>query len=115
MEERLEDSHPHILLIRQAVRAIKQNAPDDIHMSQRYATLLDIYVNAALRSSPSAVISEDIFRWEHDDSSTSNCGPVQGYTLDQGNNVMFDSSFCNYLPDMVGLDDIFSWLPAGSD
>ncbi|GMG22455.1 unnamed protein product [Aspergillus oryzae] len=115
VEERLEDSHPHILLIRQAVRAIKQNAPDDIHMSQRYATLLDIYVNAALRSSPSAVISEDIFRWEHDDSSTSNCGPVQGYTLDQGNNVMFDSSFCNYLPDMVGLDDIFSWLPAGSD
>ncbi|KJK62537.1 hypothetical protein P875_00095241 [Aspergillus parasiticus SU-1] len=115
VEERLEDGHPHIVLIRQAVRAIKQNAPDDIHMSQRYATLLDIYVNAALRSPPSAVISQDIFRWEHDDPSTPNCDPVQGCTLDQGNNVMFDSSFCNYLPDMVGLDDILSWLPPGSD
>ncbi|KAE8419006.1 hypothetical protein BDV36DRAFT_282582 [Aspergillus pseudocaelatus] len=115
VEERLEDGHPHILLIRQAVRAVKENAPDDMHMSQRYATLLDVYVNAALRSPPSAVISQDIFGLEFDDSSTSNCDHFQGSTLDQVSNIMYDFSFPNYLPDMVGLNDIFSFLPPGSD
>ncbi|PLB53334.1 hypothetical protein P170DRAFT_445109 [Aspergillus steynii IBT 23096] len=31
--------------------AVRQNAPDDIHMSQRYADLLEVLINAALRPS----------------------------------------------------------------
>lgn len=44
------DNHSMDLIIK-AIDGIKQNAPDDIHMSQRYAALLEILVKAALRTS----------------------------------------------------------------
>ncbi|KAL4875784.1 hypothetical protein BJY04DRAFT_211006 [Aspergillus karnatakaensis] len=49
-EEQLDSTNPFIKLIVRAIEAMKQNAPDDIHMSQRYATLLDIIVTAALQT-----------------------------------------------------------------
>ncbi|KAK5026394.1 zinc finger transcriptional activator [Exophiala sideris] len=57
-EGTLDESHPNIRLIRAAVAAMKRNSPDDIHMSQRFSTFVEIVVTAAVRSSASVASSQ---------------------------------------------------------
>lgn len=86
------------------VDATRQGAPDDIHMSQRYATLLDILINAALRTS-SASISWSSY------SNTLLMGTslMESNDLDLGDDLIYDiydSNFWDTLPDMVRLNSV---------
>ena len=87
------------------IDGIKQNAPDDIHMSRRYAVLLEILVNAAVRTSQSATT-------QHNGADPSSCTdpgqleyPFVGInTSGVGEDWIWDPSLWESLPDMIGLD-----------
>lgn len=110
IEEQLDGSHPRIFRILSAVDAIKQNAPDDIHMAQRYATLLDILVSAATRSSSNAThgVTQDE---AHRTSGTANAdylaNPYDSQFLDTATgDSIYDPHFWDSLPDMIGLNNV---------
>ncbi|KAL4892388.1 hypothetical protein BDV59DRAFT_202534 [Aspergillus ambiguus] len=117
-EEPLSRTNPHINLILQTVNGIRDNAPDDIHMSQRYAELLEILINTAMRPSTMNYNNNDLSgsdggsnrRVVGDHSSPDRVG--RGTLLDAGNPLglgddwIYDSSFWDTLPDMVGLNSI---------
>ncbi|OJJ02287.1 hypothetical protein ASPVEDRAFT_83796 [Aspergillus versicolor CBS 583.65] len=110
IEKRLDGSDPHIFRILSAVDAIKQNAPDDIHMAQRYATLLDILVSAATRSSSNA--THDVTQDEaHRTSGIANAdylaNPYDSQFLDTATgDSIYDPHFWDSLPDMIGLNNV---------
>lgn len=91
------------------MQAIKENAPDDIHMSQRYALLVDFLVKVALRSSSSPVADQGASLTNANIPSivdhTSNTSFLD-LALDQSVNLVNIANFWDYLPDVVGLDDI---------
>lgn len=110
IEEQLDSSDPRIFRILSAVDAIKQNAPDDIHMAQRYATLLDILVSAATRSSSNAThgVTQDE---PHRTSDTANAdylaNPYNSQVLDSATgDSIYDPNFWDSLPDMIGLNNV---------
>lgn len=111
MEERLDGSNPRIFRILSAVDAIKQNAPDDIHMAQRYATLLDILVSAATRSSSNATHSVTQDEEAYRTSGTANHLPntyLDSQILDSSatGDSIYDPDFWDSLPDMIGLNNV---------
>jgi hypothetical protein len=108
----LDDSDPRIFRILSVVAAIKKNAPDDIHMAQRYATLLDILVSAATRLGPNATRGV-----AHDEANqpsyiASYLGNTYNTYLDSNvfnsmaGDSIYDPNFWDSLPDMVGLDNM---------
>ncbi|RDW86628.1 Zn(II)2Cys6 transcription factor domain-containing protein [Aspergillus mulundensis] len=104
-EEQLDRSSPRIRLIRGVVDALKQNAPDDVHMAQRYAALLEILINAALRS-----CAGDPVRQRESSPLYTAMGPEVG--IDTAADWIYGSEFWDSLPDMVGLNGVSSlFLP----
>ncbi|KAL2808451.1 hypothetical protein BJX63DRAFT_35241 [Aspergillus granulosus] len=102
-EERLDRSSPRIRLIINVVDTIKENSPDDVHMAQRYATLLEILINAALKSCAG----------EPTVQPRENSPSIPRYNtmgLDGGihpaGDWMYGAEFWDSLPDMVGLDSV---------
>ncbi|KAL4901259.1 hypothetical protein BDW74DRAFT_187735 [Aspergillus multicolor] len=107
-EERLDRSSPRIRLILGVVDAIKENSPDDVHMAQRYAALLEILINAALNS-----CAADTDRPRESSpvlSRYTTIGPDVG--IDTEGDWIYGSEFWDSLPDMVGLNSVSSlFLP----
>ncbi|GAM39031.1 hypothetical protein TCE0_034r10244 [Talaromyces pinophilus] len=100
-EEQLDSTNPYIGLIMKVVDATRQGAPDDIHMSQRYATLLDILIKAALRTS-----SASISRSSYSNTVLTGTSLMESNDLDLGDDLIYgiyDSNFWDTLPDMVRL------------
>ncbi|RAH75416.1 Zn(II)2Cys6 transcription factor [Aspergillus aculeatinus CBS 121060] len=103
--EHVDRPNTSVSLITRVVETMKHNAPDDVHMSQRYAALLDIIVHAALRTSQDR---------DRDRDRTAHPSPLpaahntllEGTELGLGEEWIFDASFWNTLPDMVGLDGV---------
>ena len=86
------------------VDATRQGAPDDIHMSQRYATLLDILINAALRTSLAS-----ISRSSYSNTLLMGTSLMESNDLDLGDDLIYgiyDSNFWDTLPDMVHLNSV---------
>ncbi|RAL12624.1 uncharacterized protein BO97DRAFT_477671 [Aspergillus homomorphus CBS 101889] len=109
-EERLDHSSPRIRLILNVVDSIKENSPDDVHLAQRYAALLEILVHAALEScarGPSVRPGEG-----------SPAIPRYGLInfedrIDPAGDWIYGSEFWDSLPDMVGLDSVSNlFIPA---
>lgn len=108
-EERLDSSDPRIFRILSAVDAIKQNAPDDIHMAQRYATLLDILVSAATRSFSNAthsVTQDEAYRASDTANYLANPDPDSQILGSATGDFIYDPNFWDSLPDMIGLDNV---------
>lgn len=83
----------------------KQNAPDDIHMSRRYAVLLEILLNKALQASQPVTPRSN----RTDFNSHASLHPVEVpqfniHELNLGEEWMYDPNFWETLPDMVGLN-----------
>lgn len=106
-------TNPHIDLILRTVDAIRHNAPDDIHMSQRYADLLEILITAALR--PSTLTNGNVMSGSDRREVRDHCASpfrrgggsiVESHQLNLGDEWIYDSSFWDSLPDMVGLNSI---------
>jgi hypothetical protein len=105
----LDGSDPRILRILSVVAAIKKNAPDDIHMAQRYATLLDILVSAATRSGPNAtcgVAHDEANQPSHIASYLGNTYLDSNVFNSTAGDSIYDPNFWDSLPDMVGLDNM---------
>ncbi|KAJ0422895.1 hypothetical protein BJY00DRAFT_310497 [Aspergillus carlsbadensis] len=105
-EDRLDRSSARIQLILRVVDSIKQNSPDDVHMAQRYAALLEILVNAALKScagerEPAQQNEEITPSYQHYNTAG---GIDDG--LDLTGDWIYGSEFWDSLPDMVGLNSV---------
>lgn len=83
--------------------AIKQNAPDDVHMAQRYAAILDILVHAALQNTgvdrPNGSLPVESSGFLNIQE------PLSDY-VDPAAAVIYDQAFWDSLPDMVGLSSV---------
>ncbi|KAL2845020.1 hypothetical protein BJY01DRAFT_183918 [Aspergillus pseudoustus] len=101
-EDRVDSSSPRIRLILSVVDTIKENSPDDVHMAQRYAALLEILVNAALKS----CAGEPARPRENSPSLPrySTIGLEDG--IDPAGDWIYGSEFWDSLPDMVGLNSV---------
>lgn len=104
-------TNPCIDLLLRTINVIRQNAPDDIHMSQRYADLLEIFVNAVLR--PSAMANNTTPGGNQIEVIGSRLSPnraeselVESSPLKLGYDWIYDSNFWDTLPEMVGLDSL---------
>ncbi|KAL4744692.1 hypothetical protein BDW72DRAFT_208814 [Aspergillus terricola var. indicus] len=114
----LDSANPSINLIKQVVDAIKLNSPDDVHMSQRYAALLDILINAALRTSQtSTTTTMAATQGDGLDHPNSRYSPYPTASMSFPNNELdlpedwiYDSSFWATLLDLVGLDTVPSLI-----
>lgn len=114
----LNSANPSINLIKQVVDAIKLSSPDDVHMSQRYAALLEILINAALRTSQSsttaAMTATQNNGVEHYNSRyrpyPAASTPFANAEVDLAEDWIYDSSFWATLPDLVGLDTVPSLI-----
>ncbi|KAL3458090.1 hypothetical protein BJX64DRAFT_235303, partial [Aspergillus heterothallicus] len=104
-EDRLDQSSLRIRLILDVVNTIKENSPDDVHMAQRYAALLEILVNAALKS----CAGEHNIQ-EHNLEQTASSPPFPRYGaiegIDLAGDWMYGSEFWESLPDIVGLNSV---------
>ncbi|KAL4813115.1 hypothetical protein BDW67DRAFT_193044 [Aspergillus spinulosporus] len=117
-DSHLDSANPSINLIKQVVDAIKLNSPDDVHMSQRYAALLDILIKAALRTpQTSTTIAMTATRSNGLDHSKSRyrpfptaSTPFPNNELDLAEDWIYDSSFWATLPDLAGLDTVPSLI-----
>lgn len=99
-------------LIIKVIDGVKQYAPDDIHMSQRYAALLEILVKAALRTSQSATArSKGMDVGSHTSLDLAKIPQLDHYTLGLGEDWISDPNFWETLPDMVGLNIVPSLMP----
>jgi hypothetical protein len=95
------------------IEGIKQNAPDDIHISQRYAALLEILVNTALRTSQSATTrSKGMDVSSHITLDPAKIPLFDHYELGLGENWIYDPNCWETLPDMVGLNIVPSFMPS---
>ncbi|KAH1840699.1 hypothetical protein KXV50_005037, partial [Aspergillus fumigatus] len=99
-------TNPCIDLLLRTINVIRQNAPDDIHMSQRYADLLEIFVNAVLR--PSAMANNTTPGGNQIEVIGSRLSPnraeselVESSPLKLGYDWIYDSNFWDTLPEMV--------------
>ncbi|KAL3487602.1 hypothetical protein BJX62DRAFT_253876 [Aspergillus germanicus] len=112
-EDRLGRSSPRIQLILRVVDSIKENSPDDVHMAQRYAALLEIFVNAALKSCAGerepVQLNERISPLYQQYHPT---GIVED-GLDLTGDWIYGSEFWDSLPDMVGLNSVSNLFLAG--
>lgn len=105
------DSHSMGLIVK-VIDGIKENAPDDIHMSRRYAALLEILVNAALRMSQSPTTrSRGVNISSHTTLDPDKFPPLDHYELGLGGDWIYDPNFWETLPDMVGLNVVSSLMP----
>ncbi|KNG87290.1 hypothetical protein ANOM_004949 [Aspergillus nomiae NRRL 13137] len=102
------DSHSMGLIVK-VIDGIKENAPDDIHMSRRYAALLEILVNAALRTSESGSKGMDVSSQTSLDPDK--FPPLAHYELGLGEDWIYDPNFWETLPDVVGLNVVPSLMP----
>ncbi|CAG7916933.1 unnamed protein product [Penicillium olsonii] len=101
-----------ISLILKVISGIKQNAPDDIHMSRRYAALLEILVNAALRTSQSATAHGNTGD-ANDNNNSRDLVDLPSFDIDElhiGEEWIYDPTFWETLPEMVGLSNMPSLL-----
>lgn len=120
----MDEHHPHIRLISDVVAAFRENAPDDIDMSQNYSLLLEVLVNAAVRPSTTTTsssfpgLSPEMERRLPDEISVnttgldmSSPGYMQNFGLDQFRNLsyglddwksVFDLVGCDIIPDFPG-------------
>ena len=108
-EEQLDGSDPRIFRILSVIAAIKKNAPDDIHMAQRYATLLDILVSAAMHSGPNAtrgVGHDEANEPSHITSYLGNTYLDSNVFNNTAGDSIYDPNFWDSLPDMVGLSNM---------
>lgn len=92
---------------------MKENAPDDMHMAQRYATFIEVLTNVALRSTPCTVQPLSLSRKARmlrDDElvATQLFGneDISGFEELRNNSLLTDESFWNNL----GWADLSSYL-----
>ncbi|KAJ9395571.1 hypothetical protein DTO282F9_7528 [Paecilomyces variotii] len=118
-EEQVDEHHPHIRLISDVVAAFRENAPDDIHMSQNYSLFLEVLVNAAVRPSTTTTsssfpgLNSEMERRLPDEISVnatgldmSSPGYMQNFGLDQFRNLSYGLDDWNSVFDLVGCDII---------
>ncbi|KAH8703489.1 hypothetical protein BGW36DRAFT_287786 [Talaromyces proteolyticus] len=107
LTEQLDSTNPSIDLIMRVINGMKQYAPDDIHMSQRYAALLEILINAALRTSQMTTARGNGMDYSSHSSPYPMGIPIfESNELDVGEDWIYDSNFWETLPDMVGLNTV---------
>ncbi|KAL3477416.1 hypothetical protein BJX99DRAFT_269823 [Aspergillus californicus] len=112
-EDHFDYANPRIQLISRVVASIKENAPDDIHMAQRYAILLEALLNAALKSNSAGQTAQPSA--SNSPLPTHTNYMYSDYFIDPPGDWMYDSHFWNSLPGMVGLDSVpnlFTGIPA---